>query len=600
MAILEIGRIINNRYRVDGHLGGGGMAEVYKVWDDQRKVYLAMKVLRQDIAQDPIFLRRFQREAQNLAKLKHPNIVRYYGLEREKLLAFLLMEYVDGQGLQAEILLAEGKPLSYKRVLDVMNPICAALHYAHNLDLVHCDIKPGNILVERIGRIVLTDFGIARHMDSATMTLIGAGTPAYMAPELVQGHEPSPQSDIYSLGITLYEMLTGGERPFTGDRATITGSTVEKVRWEHQNLKPEPPSKYNKNISKNIDAIVMRCLEKNPSQRYATISEFIDHLTGKRSPPRQLPPSPPPPPHPQPVVPLWKRWYFWVIIAGIAYLLSKILPPPHPPAPVPTVPASTKPIPTETPDNIRVSQMDGMEMALVPEGTFIMGTEENDPIAYDDEKPVREVYLDAFWIDKTEITNGMYEKCVDVGVCLSQYKSEYHNPNTGSYHFGEAQFRDYPAVYVNWEDASTYCDWADRRLPTEAEWEKAARGLNGYKYPWGNSSPDSSFANFNQNIGDTKPVGSYSKGASPYGALDMAGNVWEWVNDWYDDRYDLNDLDNPLGPSSGKVHVIRGGSFFPDEIYIRTTMREAAGSPETERNGSGNWGFRCAVFEDDL
>ena len=183
-----IGQTIKGRYRVDALLGRGGMAEVYKVWDQERSVDIAMKVLRQDIAYDPVFLRRFQREAQSLSKLQHPNIVRFYGLEREKLLAFLLMEYVDGYSLQADILLAEGKPLPDKRILDVFNQVCSALSYAHKKNLVHCDIKPGNIMLEKNGeRVLLTDFGIARTIDATTSTLVGAGTPAYMPPEVDQG-----------------------------------------------------------------------------------------------------------------------------------------------------------------------------------------------------------------------------------------------------------------------------------------------------------------------------------------------------------------------------------------------------------------------------
>jgi serine/threonine protein kinase len=281
-----IGTTLKNRYKIIESLGRGGMAEVYKVRDEQRAAFLAMKVLRQDIAMDPIFLRRFQREAQSLSKLQHPNIVRYYGLERDDLLAFLLMEYIEGVSLQAEILRAGGKPFTVARVREVMEAVCAALHYAHNQGLVHCDIKPGNILVEKNGRILLTDFGIARGMDAATATMVGIGTPAYMAPELVKGLDPSPQSDIYSLGIVLYEMLTGGERPFTGERVARTGTTAEKVRWEQVNLKPQPPGKYNKKIDKGMEAAVMRCLEKEPGKRYTGSLALLEAITkGESTPP---------------------------------------------------------------------------------------------------------------------------------------------------------------------------------------------------------------------------------------------------------------------------------------------------------------------------
>ena len=605
MAILKIGRTIKNRYRVDKFLGRGGMAEVYKVEDTQRGVYLAMKVLFEDLAEDRVFLKRFQREAQNLAKLQHPNIVRFYRLEQEGRLAFIIMDYIDGTTLRGEIFDAS-KPLPKERIIEILTPVCKALHYAHQMGKVHCDIKPGNIMIDKHGIVYLVDFGIARSMDTSTSTMVGIGTPAYMSPELVKEQDPSPQSDIYSLGIVLYEMLTGGDRPFIGDRATITGSTGKKVRWEQVRLEPEPPSTCNKEISEEMDAVVMRCLEKEPSQRYASSSAFLEHLKHPDSAPpvsavKQKAETT------QKVAgksgtPAWQRWYLWAGLAAAAVVLfmRQIPPPPleiSTPSPV-VISAPPTVIPTSTPENTHTSGADGMEMVLVPAGTFLMG-EENDPDAFDDEKPEREVYLDAFWIDKTEVTNGMYEQCVDASVCLSQKKFA-HNAATGSNHFNDPQYNSYPAVYVNWEDGYTYCSWVGRRLPTEAEWEKAARGTNGYKYPWGNSSPDSSYANFNEYFGDTQPVGSYPKGASPYGALDMAGNVYEWTADWFSERYDPNDLTNPKGPSSGTVHVLRGASFFPDEQYIRTTLREAAGSPKSERYGSGNWGFRCVISTDDL
>ena len=265
-----VGKTLKNRYRVIDSLGRGGMAEVYRVWDEYRSVDIAMKVLRQDIAQDPIFLRRFKREAQSLAKLQHPSIVRFYGMEREGLLVFLLMEYIEGQSLQSEIFLSENHPLSNQRILEILKPICSALNYAHKMGLAHCDLKPGNILIEAGGRVLLTDFGIARTMDAATSTLVGAGTPAYMSPELIKGMDPTPQSDIYSLGIVLYEMLTGGERPFIGERATITGTTAEKVRWEHLHLNAVPVSKLNPGVDRRIDDVIAKCLAKDPRQRYAS------------------------------------------------------------------------------------------------------------------------------------------------------------------------------------------------------------------------------------------------------------------------------------------------------------------------------------------
>src|SRR3990172_5804367 len=145
-----IGQVISERYRVDAFLGKGGMAEVYKVWDQKRSVHLAMKILHADLAEDKIFLRRFKREAQTLAKLQHPNIVRFYGLEQADGFVFILMEYVEGTTLRKEIFETD-KPLTMHRILQVMRPVCAALNYAHKSGFVHCDVKPANIMLHKNG-----------------------------------------------------------------------------------------------------------------------------------------------------------------------------------------------------------------------------------------------------------------------------------------------------------------------------------------------------------------------------------------------------------------------------------------------------------------
>lgn len=275
-----VGRVLNRRYRVEELLGRGGMAEVYRVLDLQRMVPLAMKLLREDLAEDTVFLRRFKREAQTLAKLQHPNIVRFYGLEQEGPLAFILMDYIEGRSLRREIFDAHG-PLSPQRVLEIMQPVCAALYYAHRQGFVHCDIKPGNVLMDKKGTVYLTDFGIARMTESATATMVGAGTPAYMSPEQARGEDPTPQTDIYALGIVLFEMLTGGERPFTGEHARTTGSTSEKVRWEQLHLQPPSLQKFNQALSPELEAVVLKCLEKDPDRRYDSVLTILGALEQK-------------------------------------------------------------------------------------------------------------------------------------------------------------------------------------------------------------------------------------------------------------------------------------------------------------------------------
>ncbi len=227
-------------------------------------------------------------------------------------------------------------------------------------------------------------------------------------------------------------------------------------------------------------------------------------------------------------------------------------------------------------------------MVYVPAGTFWMGSREDDPDADGDEYPQHEVFLDGFWIDQMEVTNRLYARCVAERACNAPYPSGSHTRQT---YYGDPQFADHPVINVSWNDALSYCQWAGKRLPTEAEWEKAARGTDARKYPWGNTPPDRTLANYGGNEGDTVEVGRYPAGVSPYGALDMAGNVYEWVADRYDARYyDQSPRDNPAGPSSGTLRTVRSGAWLYVERRIRTTFR----SERDPTMRDGTIGFRCA------
>ena len=187
-----------------------------------------------------------------------------------------------------------------------------------------------------------------------------------------------------------------------------------------------------------------------------------------------------------------------------------------------------------------------------------------------DEKPVHTVYLDAFWIDQTEVTNKQYQACVDAGTCKPPSIT---SSFTHSDYYGNPEFDEYPVIYVNWDKAKWYCKvWAGGDLPTEAQWEKAARGTDERTYPWGEGI-DCDKANYNGScVGDTSPVRSYESGKSPYNAYDMAGNVWEWVNDYYQSNYYTmlgGNASNPFGPDSGQYRVLRGGSWFDYDRQLR-------------------------------
>jgi eukaryotic-like serine/threonine-protein kinase len=229
---------------------------------------------------------------------------------------------------------------------------------------------------------------------------------------------------------------------------------------------------------------------------------------------------------------------------------------------------------------------DGMQMMDVPAGEFMMGSNDLDG----DEKPVHKVFLDEFWIDQTEVTNGMYAKCVSEGACKPPIRS---SSSFRDSYFDNPKFVDYPVIYVSWEAAKGYCAWAGGKLPSEAEWEKAARGTDERTYPWGNETPTCELANYSGCQIDTVAVGSYPDAASPYGVLDMAGNVWEFVSDWYGELYySQSPASNPPGPASGDggYVVLRGGSWVEAIDYQGSAYRLDDG-PE---NMYVNFGFRCA------
>jgi formylglycine-generating enzyme required for sulfatase activity len=275
---------------------------------------------------------------------------------------------------------------------------------------------------------------------------------------------------------------------------------------------------------------------------------------------------------------------------------------PLPPTPTPVPPTATPlpptptPSPTSTPpsppseavlEDTWLRPADGMVMVYVPAGRFNMGSVESEPCAHLDEFPQHAVYLDGFWIDQTEVTNAQYQQCVDAGLC-SPPVCDWGEPT-----YDDVTKGDYPVTCVNWDEARTYCEWAGGRLPTEAQWEKAARGTDERGYPWGNEFDENRCNSGESGIGETTPVKSYSpEGDSPYGAADMAGNAYEWVIDWYDiEYYATSPSENPTGPRGGEGRGLRGGNWYGDHCNARATYRYYD-VPHGRSNGVG---FRCVV-----
>jgi len=253
------------------------------------------------------------------------------------------------------------------------------------------------------------------------------------------------------------------------------------------------------------------------------------------------------------------------------------------------VPAAYEAPTADTKPSASTSPADTSEMVLIPAGSFQMGCDSNNSAEFcnSNEQPLHTVTLDAYAIDAHEVTNVRYQACVNAGRCSPPSES---NSYTHDFYYGNPDYADYPVIKVDWNQAAAFCTWASKRLPTEAEWEKAARGTDGRIYPWGDVA-DQTLANYGAGDWDTTTVGSYPSGASPYGAMDMAGNVFEWVSDWWEkDYYSVSPAINPTGPTTGVTRVARGGSWHNFSDNVRSAVR-GYGSPGDWYDG---YGFRCA------
>lgn len=289
------GMILVGRYRLEELAGRGAMSDVYRAYDLHRQAYVAVKLLREDLAEDPEFVRRLALEAQTLAKLDHPNIVRLYSFEREGHNVFLVLDYITGVTLR-RMLTERGGPLPIEEATSIFRQVVAALHYAHSHGIVHRDVKPGNIMVRQDGHVFMSDFGIARVLENITMTTMAVGTPAYMSPEQIIGRDISPRSDIYSLGVVLYEMVAG-RRPFTGAERGLTGTnTLERVREAHLNIDPIDPRQWNPLLPPQAAAVILKALAKSPAARWPDVLSFLEaweDAVGITSSPTRRPAAPP-------------------------------------------------------------------------------------------------------------------------------------------------------------------------------------------------------------------------------------------------------------------------------------------------------------------
>ncbi|MBP1759434.1 MAG: serine/threonine protein kinase, partial [Firmicutes bacterium] len=263
-------KIFGERYEVLEKIGAGGMAIVYKAKDLLLNRVVTIKVLREQFVTDEDFIRRFRREAQSAASLSHPNIVSIYDVGKDGDTEYIVMEYVEGRNLKE--IIREYAPLSTEQSINLARQITGAIQNAHENHIIHRDIKPHNILVTADGHAKVTDFGIARAVSSATVTHTGdiVGSVHYLSPEQAKGIQSNEQSDIYSLGIVLYELLTG--------KVPYDGETPIAIALKHLQQEPVPPSKLNPRIGKELEGVIMRAIAKSPEQRYLSAKELVEDL----------------------------------------------------------------------------------------------------------------------------------------------------------------------------------------------------------------------------------------------------------------------------------------------------------------------------------
>jgi serine/threonine-protein kinase len=264
--------VLKNQYFLRELAGSGGMADVYLAWDKLRSAKMAVKVLRRDLAENEKFYHAFEKEAHLLEELQHPFIVRLYEFGREKDMVFIVMAWVDGVDLKKHIA-SLNRPLSLAEISQIFQPLCSALHFAHQKQAYHCDIKPANILLHENGRdVFLADFGVARVAQEQA----GGGTLPYMAPEQFLHEKVSAQTDIYALGITLYEMVCGGVLPYRGDTNSPGTTTRDRFAYEHSYLPMPSPMQFNPALSQSIVAVIQKALSKSPADRFRSALEFLN------------------------------------------------------------------------------------------------------------------------------------------------------------------------------------------------------------------------------------------------------------------------------------------------------------------------------------
>jgi serine/threonine-protein kinase len=517
---------------------GGGMSHVYRSRDTVIDRPVVVKMLTVDACQDAEAKARFLQEARLAGNIQHENIVSVFDFGEHEGRPFIVMEYLKGEDLRDAI--RGGHTGSLIERMKIALQIAEALDYVNSRGIVHRDIKPENIHLDPNGRVKLMDFGIAKTADlSLTKTGMTMGTPYYMAPEQVTGKPVTAMVDIYAFGMVFSELLTGVR--------AVNGDTIEAVLYQILNVPLDPVAMANAGAPPEVRALVLRCVEKKAEDRPRSFRAVAEELRGLISG-SGADKTQPMAAHLVPAKsgkPLWLLAAVILAIIGGGFTWWMIRDKPARKS------AEVVPVPDAPPVAIPA-------MIYIPAGSFLSG-ERNHP-----------AMLPAFYIDETEVSSGDFAEFCKATGCAAP---------TGA--------PDLPVVRVTVAQARDYAAWKGKRLPSALEWERAARGTNGNKYPWG-AAEDASLANVSAKA--LMPVKSYAA----YPAYQMAGNAWEMVEGNVEPNAEATAafaklLTPPLTPQD-KWITMRGGSF--------NTRLDAAAAYQfvriPERYSSRDIGFRCA------
>jgi serine/threonine protein kinase len=531
------------RFEIMDELGRGGMGVVYRAFDPDMSRNVAIKVLRSDDSHSPDeraeVERRFDREAKAAGRLNHPNIVAHYERGEVDGVRYIVMELVEGQSLHQ--LMNAGVRPGIQSSLEILRHVAAGLDYANARGIIHRDIKPGNIIVQSGLSAKIADFGVAKaNFGNATATGMMIGSPHYIAPEQIMGKPVSGQTDQWALAVTAYELLAGC-KPFHSDSmATLFIKIVEDPLRN--------PGEFASHLAPSLP-VYTRALSKKPEQRYESSTAFVNALSAALT-------QPPPAPPPKPRKGLDWRWVAasLVIAAGLvtgAWLMIRAQS---------AAKHRQAAAPVHTPGEIKTNRVDGLNYVWIAPGKFRMGCSPGDNDCHEDEQPRDVTIQNGYWLSQTETTARAFKVYAGAnGVPMPA------GPPPNYTWSNEAS----PISRVSWEQASAFCKWAGGRLPTEAEWEFAARA-NSTEARYG---PINEIAWYAGNSRGTLHAVK-TRRPNKFGLYDMLGNVWEWTSE-----------------TDGGYHIQRGGSWLRSPVEARASSR----NPVSGSKPDLATGFRCAL-----